>query len=95
MTGPDFNRVGRQLLQRTDELHPAALVALVAVLLGLTFGAGLVLAPALVAVATALVALVKAAAGVAAAGLIGRTAVRLAYHYFARPRSGTFRGFSA
>lgn len=93
MTRTDLTRIWREVLQRADELHPAALVALVAVLLGLTFGAGLVLAPALVAVATALVALVKATAGVAAAGLIGRTAVRLAYRYFARP--GTFRGFSA
>ncbi|MFH9871585.1 hypothetical protein ACH4NT_36610 [Streptomyces lydicus] len=95
MTRTELTRIWRELLQRTDELHPAALVALITVLLGLAFGAGLVLEPALVAVVTALAALVKAAACLAAAGLLARGAVHLAYRYFARPRSGTFRGYSA
>ncbi|MFF9483009.1 hypothetical protein [Streptomyces sp. NPDC014733] len=85
----------RTLRDRVDELHPAALAALVGVLLGLAFGAGLVLEPALVAVAIAAAALTKAAVVLAAAGLLARCAVRLAFHHFTRPRPGTVRGYSA
>ncbi|MFI9206273.1 hypothetical protein [Streptomyces sp. NPDC053048] len=85
MIRAEFTRVWRRVVRGADELHPAALVALVGVLLGLAYGVGLVLEPALIAVVTALVAAVKAAAVLGAAGLAGRCAVRAASHHFSRP----------
>ncbi|MEU7222282.1 hypothetical protein [Streptomyces chrestomyceticus] len=90
----EFGYIRRAVLRYADGLHPVALVALTVVLLGLGYGVSVVLAPALLAVVTALVALVKVAAVAAAAGLLGRLAVHLFRRHFARP-SRVSRGVSA
>jgi len=92
MSRVELARLWRELLRRADALHPAALVVLVAVLLGLGYGAGLAVEPALVALVVALVAVAKAAACIAAAVFVGRRAVRIVTRHFARPAS---RGYSA
>ncbi|GAA0464141.1 hypothetical protein ACFQ2B_40635 [Streptomyces stramineus] len=86
-TRAELARLGRRIVSGADKLHPAALAALVVVLLGLAYGVGLVLEPAVIAAVTALVAAVKAAAVLGAAGLAGRCAVRAAVHHFSRPGS--------
>ncbi|MEV8476202.1 hypothetical protein [Streptomyces sp. NPDC051173] len=92
-TRAELTRIGRHVVRGADELHPVALVALVVVLLGLAYGVGLILEPALIAAVTALVAAVKAAAVLGAAGLAGRCAVRAARRHFSR--SGTPRSKEA
>jgi hypothetical protein len=93
MTRVELARWWRELLSRSDALHPAALVVLVAVLLSLSYGAVLAVEPALVAFVIALVAVAKAAACIAAAVLVGRRAVHIVTRYFAR--RATSRGYSA
>lgn len=94
-TRAELTRIGRHVVCGADDLHPAALIALVVVLLGLAYGAGLVLEPALVAAVTALVAAVKAAAVLGAAGLAGRCAVRAARRHFSRPGTPRPKGAHA
>lgn len=68
----------RALLDGADKLHPASLVVLVGVLLAVGDGAGVVLVAAAMAVITAVAALLKAGAVVAAGWLLVRLAYRLA-----------------
>ncbi|MER7817404.1 hypothetical protein [Streptomyces sp. NPDC096153] len=70
-------RALRATLGYADRLHPAALLALVLVLVGLACAA----APALVALVTAIVTAVKAAVILAGAGILARLAVRAATGY--------------
>ncbi|MFE6086013.1 hypothetical protein [Streptomyces virginiae] len=74
-TGRDL---ARRLIERADRLHPAALVVLVAVLLAVGYGAGVVLVAAAMAVVTAVAALLKAGAVLIAGWLFVRLVYRLA-----------------
>ncbi|MFD8992299.1 hypothetical protein ACFVZ4_30160 [Streptomyces goshikiensis] len=70
--------LARRLIERADRLHPAALVALLLVLLATGYGAGVVLVAAAVAVITAVAALLKAGAVLIAGWLFIRLVYRLA-----------------
>ncbi|MFD6915235.1 hypothetical protein [Streptomyces virginiae] len=74
-TGRDLTR---RLIERADRLHPAALVVLVAVLLAVGYGAGVVLVAAAMAVVTAVAALLKAGAVLITGWLFVRLVYRLA-----------------
>jgi hypothetical protein len=74
-------RALRALLGRADRLHPAALLALVLVLVGLVYAA----APFVVTLFTALVSLVKSGTFLAGAALLARLAVRAAATYRRTP----------
>lgn len=77
--GLDIGRdLARRLMERADRLHPVALVVLVAVLLAVGYGAGVVLVAAAMAVVTAVAALLKAAAVLVAGWLFVRLVYRLA-----------------
>ncbi|WP_157879836.1 hypothetical protein [Streptomyces yangpuensis] len=75
--------LARRLIERADRLHPAALVVLVAVLLAVGYGAGVVLVAAAMAVVTAVAALLKAAAVVIAGWLLLRLVYRGAVRWSA------------
>jgi len=70
-------RTVRLFLGDVDRLHPAALLVLVPVLVGLAYLA----APVLISLCAALVGVVKAGATLTGAALIGRLAVRTATTY--------------
>ncbi|MFB6823738.1 hypothetical protein ACFCXA_19345 [Streptomyces virginiae] len=70
--------LARRLIERADRFHPAALVVLVAVLLAVGYGAGVVLVAAAMAVVTAVAALLKAGAVLIAGWLFVRLVYRLA-----------------
>ncbi|MFD5575218.1 MULTISPECIES: hypothetical protein [Streptomyces] len=70
--------LARRLIERADRLHPAALVVLVAVLLAVGYGAGVVLVAAAMAVVTAVAAFLKAGAVLIAGWLFVRLVYRLA-----------------
>ncbi|MGO4417475.1 hypothetical protein AB4Z54_01500 [Streptomyces sp. MCAF7] len=69
-----LRRVLRTFLSDVDRLHPAALLVLVPVLVGLAY----ITAPSLVSLFAALVGAIKAGTFLAGAALIGRLAVRTA-----------------
>lgn len=71
---PATARTLHTFLTLTDRLHPAALLVLVLVLVGLAYGA----APILVTLLTALVDLGKSVALLAGAGILARLAIRAA-----------------
>jgi hypothetical protein len=83
----DTTRMLRNLTGRADQLHPAALLALVLVLVGLIYAA----APFLVTLFTALVAALKAAAFLTGAGILARLVIRAAvtYHRTSTPTGRT------
>lgn len=81
----DAARALRALLKQTDRLHPAALLGLVLVLVGLAYAA----APAAVALLTAAVGIVKAGAFLAGAGVLARLAIRAAVTYTANRAGAT------
>ncbi|MFH8410372.1 hypothetical protein ACH4FX_37200 [Streptomyces sp. NPDC018019] len=102
MTGSPspVRRIGkawRSLRDTTDQLHPAALVALALLGTGLGYGAGLLLKPVLAAAVDVLVASAAAAPGLLGAALIGRCAFRAALTISriisARRRAAGVRGF--
>ncbi|NGN63153.1 hypothetical protein G5C51_04425 [Streptomyces sp. A7024] len=72
-----FARALRGFLTLVDRLHPVALLVLVPVLIGVVYAA----APFLVALLTAVVAVLKASAFLAGAGLLARLAIRTAAAY--------------
>ena len=80
-------RTLRALTGRADRLHPAALLVLVLVLVGLVYAA----APFLVTLFTALVTALKAAAFLTGAGILARLAIRAAvtYHRASTPTGRT------
>ncbi|MEU7153848.1 hypothetical protein AB0B15_38410 [Streptomyces sp. NPDC045456] len=74
-------RALRALVRRADRLHPAALLALVLVLVGLVYAA----APVLVTLFTALVTALKASVFLTGAGVLARLAIRAASTYRPTP----------
>ncbi|MGW7460941.1 hypothetical protein [Streptomyces sp. NPDC054797] len=74
-TGRD---AARTLTALADRLHPAALLVMIALVIGLGWGASTVVGAALVALVQALVVLLQAAAVVGAAALVLRLAYRAA-----------------
>ncbi|WP_189971785.1 hypothetical protein [Streptomyces violascens] len=78
---PALARLVRTLLGLADRLHPAALLILVLVLVGLVYAA----APVLVTLLTALVTVLKAGAFLGGGVILGRLAVRAAATYRSTP----------